>query len=69
MNQITINANGKEMEMEKNATLADLLVQLNMKPMGIAAELNGTLVSSTDFGDTMLQNGDELLLVKMVGGG
>ncbi len=69
MNKITITVNGKEMEIEENATLADLLTHLNMKPMGIAAEVNGALVSSTDFGETKLNNGDETLLVKMVGGG
>ena len=69
MNKITVNVNGKEMEIQENATLADLLNHLNMKPMGIAAEVNGALVSSTDFEDTTLKNGDETLLVKMVGGG
>ena len=69
MNAITINVNGKEMEIEGDATLAALLNRLGMKPLGIAAEVNGALISSTDFEETKLAGNDEILLVKMVGGG
>jgi len=65
--RITINGEAKEVAAEM--TLAQLVEQLDMKPKYIAVERNRELVPRAQHSACILQSGDELEIVTLVGGG
>ncbi len=67
--QIKIMLNGKERELAENTTILGLLNELDIKPQGIAVELNLEIVSKSKFAETVLKDGDKVEIVRMVGGG
>jgi thiamine biosynthesis protein ThiS len=66
---ITIIANGQTRIVKANSTIADLLQQLKIGPTRVVAQLNGAIVSRSDFHKAVLQQGCKLEIVTMVGGG
>lgn len=67
--QIRIVVNGKEKEISEATTVSGLLHELDIKPHGIAIEVNLEIVSKSKFTETLLKNGDKIEIVRMVGGG
>lgn len=67
--QIKIVLNGKAREIAENTTVLGLLNELDIKPQGIAVELNLEIVSKSKFAETVLKDGDKVEIVRMVGGG
>ena len=61
--------NGAEAEIKEGATLLDLLEARGIGPEGVVAELNREIVPGSDFGTTLLSDGDRLELLRFVGGG
>lgn len=61
--------NGKEKEIAENTIVLGLLNELEIKPQGIAVELNLEIVSKSKFAETVLKDGDKVEIVRMVGGG
>ena len=66
---ITIIANGQPCIVKTNSTIADLLQQLNIGPKRVVAQLNGVIVARNEFDKAVLQQGCQLEIVTMVGGG
>jgi thiamine biosynthesis protein ThiS len=66
---ITIMANGQPRIVKVGSTIADLLQELNIKPMRVVAQLNGAILPRSEFNQAVLQQGCKLELVTMVGGG
>lgn len=64
-----IRVNGEPRRVEPNATIADLLAELNMQPRYLAVERNFELVPRTRHAECVLQDGDQLEIVTLVGGG
>ncbi|MCD4688354.1 MAG: sulfur carrier protein ThiS [Desulfuromonadaceae bacterium] len=50
-------------------TIDGLLQNLNLAQSQVAVELNGSIVPRDAFSETLLQNGDQLEIVRFVGGG
>ena len=68
--KLCINGHDREFsELHTNATLAQLVDQLQMKPDRIAIERNGTIVPRSTWEQVTLQEGDKLEVVQFVGGG
>lgn len=67
--QVKIMLNGKEREIARDATVLDILNELDIKSIGIAIELNLEIVSKSKFAETVLKDGDKVEIVRMVGGG
>ena len=65
--QIIVNEDPKDVE--PNTTVAQLLDQLNMKPQYLAVERNLELVPRAEHGRCVLEPGDRLEIVTLVGGG
>ncbi len=65
--QIIIN--GKTNEYPENLTIRELLERLNLAKSFVAVEKNGTIVPYQTFEAEILQNGDVLEMVTLVGGG
>jgi thiamine biosynthesis protein ThiS len=64
-----LRINGKERETPALATLADLAQWLELPAFGSAVELNGRVVRKADYPASGLQDGDQLEVVRLVGGG
>ena len=61
--------NGESKRLEPDTSLAALLEQLNMQPNYVAVERNLDLVPRAEHAACILQAGDRLEIVTLVGGG
>jgi thiamine biosynthesis protein ThiS len=61
--------NGDEKEFSPEISLAELITQLDLPAPRIAIELNREVVRRSDWGGTMLKDGDRIEIVHFVGGG
>ena len=66
---IQLMVNGKQRDVEQPASLLALLEQIGVEPRIVAVERNGEIVKRTRFGETPIAEGDQLEIVRMVGGG
>ena len=66
---IALQVNGKRVELEQPLPLVLYLEQLGVNPRTVAVEHNGEIVQRTSFAAVVLQDGDRVEIVRMVGGG
>jgi thiamine biosynthesis protein ThiS len=66
---IQLTVNGKRRDVEQPASLLALLEQIGVDPRIVAVERNGDIVKRTLFAETPIGEGDQLEIVRMVGGG
>ena len=64
-----IRVNGEEREVAGGLTVAGLLASLEFPPTGIAVARNMEVVRRSDYAATPLSEGDEVEIVRAVGGG
>ncbi|MBI1912044.1 MAG: sulfur carrier protein ThiS [Deltaproteobacteria bacterium] len=64
-----IRVNGIEREIEAGTTVESLLNMLEIKVQGIAVDINREIVPKRLFSETILNEGDSIEIVRMVGGG
>ncbi len=64
-----VRVNGREEELAEGATIASLLASMELEAHGIAVALNMEIVRRGEYGDTNLSDGDEVEIVRAVGGG
>ena len=68
--KIRVNGEEKEIELEKEkALLSTTLELLGYKSNTIVVELNNLIVNSTKWENELLEEGDKLEIVSIVGGG
>jgi sulfur carrier protein len=68
----TLKINGVEKEFGGDVlpnTVAELLEQMNIKQATVVAEIDGIIINRNDFSDTQIKPGQEIELVRFVGGG
>ena len=61
-------SNGEELNIA-GKTVAEYLATTNYDPKRIAVERNGDIVPKSQYGETVLQDGDSVEVVSFVGGG
>jgi thiamine biosynthesis protein ThiS len=66
---ITLQVNGKPVELERATPLLDYLEALGVNPRSIAVEHNGTIIERAAYEGVTLHGGDTVEIVRMVGGG
>ncbi|MFT7678123.1 MAG: sulfur carrier protein [Planctomycetota bacterium] len=66
---LVIKVNGVEREVELGSTVADLVSAEGLAPNQVAVELNQVLVPRAARAERVLESGDGVELVTMVGGG
>ncbi|HZV52218.1 MAG TPA: sulfur carrier protein ThiS [Candidatus Dormibacteraeota bacterium] len=66
---IHLRVNGKTVELPGPTPLLDYVRSLGVDPRAIAVEINGEILSRDRYGDRVLQEGDVVEIVRMVGGG
>jgi sulfur carrier protein len=64
--RLTVNGEQKETQAK---TLQGLIEELELKPQGVAAEVNLAVISKKDYAACMLKDGDSVEIVRFVGGG
>ena len=68
--KIKINGEEKKLEIDReNALLSAVLNSMGYKPNTIVVELNNLIINSINWGKVKLQDGDNLEIVSIVGGG
>ena len=68
-NSMTVIVNGESRALPLEASLLDLLSKLDLDPRSVVVELNRTIVRRDALGNTNLRDGDQIELVRFVGGG
>lgn len=67
---IRIQVNGQRREIAGDRpTVAELVREMGLEGKRIAVEQNGTIVPKSRYGETRLETGDRLEIVRAVGGG
>ncbi|HLH68790.1 MAG TPA: sulfur carrier protein ThiS [Candidatus Dormibacteraeota bacterium] len=66
---INLRVNGKAVELPAPIPLLAYLQSLGVDPRAIAVEVNGEILNRDQYGDRLLQDGDVVEIVRMVGGG
>lgn len=66
---VEISVNGEPRQVEAECTVAMLLEQLKLQPRYLAVERNQQLVPRTTHANCVLQPGDSIEIVTLVGGG
>ena len=66
---ITISVNGERMACPANLELRDLLKHLGYQPEVVVVELNGEILSRSQWGGRMVVESDVMEVVTIVGGG
>ncbi len=64
-----ITVNGDPMELKEGTTLTDLLAQVQLKPELVVVELNLNILKREAAARTLLKEGDQVEIVRIVGGG
>lgn len=66
---ITLEVNGKRVELERPTPLVEYIEGLGVDPRAVAVEHNGEILERSAYGSTTLRAGDRVEIVRMVGGG
>lgn len=64
-----VRVNGEDKELDEGVSVASLLSSMSLESNGIAVALNMEIVRRGAYGDTRLSGGDEVEIVRAVGGG
>jgi sulfur carrier protein len=66
---MTITVNGQPRQVEQGSTVAGLIADLGLAGQPCAAEVNRDVVPRREHAERVLQEGDTVELVTLVGGG
>ncbi len=66
---ITIKVNREDHQVLENVTLQALVELLKIQTNGIAIAINSTVIKRSDWSLTLLQNKDDILIIKSTQGG
>jgi thiamine biosynthesis protein ThiS len=69
LNALQIIVNATPREIVQGATVADLLAELRVRPQHCAVERNLEIVPRTRYAKQVLEPGDRIEVVTLVGGG
>ncbi|HOZ47698.1 MAG TPA: sulfur carrier protein ThiS [Candidatus Hydrogenedentes bacterium] len=64
-----IVVNGQIIEVEDGITVADVIEAFSLSAKGTVVQRNGEMVERAEYGTVVIEQGDELELVRFVGGG
>lgn len=66
---MTLTVNGKSVELERPTPLLDYLSRLEVNAQAVAVEVNAEILPRDRYHDCVLNEGDVVEIVRMVGGG
>ena len=68
-NAIKIHVNGESRTWRSDATVEDLLRELDIKTEQVAVELNLEILDRAAFGQRQIKDGDRVEIMSFIGGG
>jgi len=66
---VIIKVNGEDLEINNQSTAATLITQLGYQDQRIALEVNEAIISKSKHVEFTLNEGDQVEIIKAVGGG
>ncbi|EMI16947.1 ThiS, thiamine-biosynthesis [Rhodopirellula maiorica SM1] len=66
---IQITVNGESVEIESSMSVQQLLETVDVPPNYLAVEVNADVVAREDYASTIVNEGDDVEVVTLVGGG
>ncbi|WP_271406523.1 sulfur carrier protein ThiS [Tenacibaculum soleae] len=66
---ITIKVNQEDHQILENVTLQEFIELLKIQTNGIAIAINSTVIKRSDWSLKLLQNNDDILIIKSTQGG
>jgi thiamine biosynthesis protein ThiS len=66
---VTVSVNGRQHELGRGETLAELLERLGVQARYALVERNGEPVEKSRYAEVVLESGDELVVARPVAGG
>lgn len=66
---MNITLNGEDRKVDDGISVLQLVMTLGVKPRAVVVERNAEIVEHDDYDKTMLNDGDEIEVVAIVGGG
>lgn len=66
---ITLTVNGESMTAPQPMSVSDFLEHRNIQATAVAVAHNGNVLLRSEYASVVLQDGDRLEIVRMVGGG
>lgn len=67
--KMIIKLNNKEINVDENIAISELLLKLQIKVSQVAVEVNGEIVSRSRHSETKLKPNDKVEIVNFIGGG
>lgn len=64
-----MKVNGKDINLEGDKTIRDLLLELKIKENRVVVELNREIVAKEDYSNINLKDDDTIEVISFVGGG
>lgn len=64
-----VQINGKSIELSKKVSLLTWIEEQKIPPASAIAEYNGEIIPQACWGNTVLKEGDQVEILKFVGGG
>jgi len=64
-----ITINGEERNIGEGITVAALLLELKIRPQGTAVEIDREIIPRARHGQRVVQEGERVEIIRMVGGG
>ena len=64
-----IRVNGETRQWDRSLTVRDLLEALGVRPEGVVVERNLKIVPRERMAEEMIEDGDSLEIIRLVGGG
>lgn len=64
-----IEINGEKWKIEKETYIAHILSKLKISPKMCAVELNGEIIQKEFYNNTILNDGDKIEIMHLMGGG
>lgn len=66
---VTIILNGKKDELEGSLLISEYLLKRNINPDHVVVEINRTIIDKKDFSGIQIVEGDNIEILRFVGGG
>lgn len=66
---ITIVLNGKKDELQESLLISEYLLQRNVNPDHVVVEINREIIDKKDFSSKKIVEGDNIEILRFVGGG
>jgi len=66
---MTLTINGKIMDLPDGMTITQFLEEKNLRPRSVVVELNRVIIERDKYAETVLNDKDEVEIMRFIGGG